>query len=171
MTRPPAARRRSGRRGRLGPIVLAGWLFADFLLVLALVAMGDQADPLADQRPTPRPSATHTAKPKPKPSPTPTGPRSVMKRRFEFHVSGTDKASLVRQIKKATASHSSQQAAFVLTFGGTQNGTAYAARVNGLLHTARPHMFDGSTATEDFLNLQAAANTAKVWVYFYTTTR
>jgi hypothetical protein len=154
---------------RLGPIALAGWLFADFLLVLALVAMGDQADPLAYQRPSPRPSPTHSATPKP--TPTPTGPRSVMKGRFEFRVSGTDDASLVRQIKAATASHGTRQAAFVLTFGGTQNGTAYARRVNALLHTARPHMFDRNTATEDFLNLQAASNTAKVWVYFYTTPR
>lgn len=169
MTRLPAPRRRGGRRARLGPLALAGWLFADFLLVLALVAMGDQADPLADRRPTPTPSPTHTATPKP--TATPAGPRSVMKGRFEFRVSGTDNAALVRQIKNATAAHATQQAAFVLTFGGTQNGTAYARRVNGLLHTARPHMFDRNTATEDFLNLQAASNTAKVWVYFYTTPR
>ncbi|WUH92838.1 hypothetical protein OG900_23845 [Streptomyces sp. NBC_00433] len=155
----------------MGPLALAGWLFADFLLVLALVAMGDQADPLAEQRPTPRPSPTHTAKPKPKPTTTPAGPRSVMKSRFEFRVSGTDDASLIRQIRNATASHGTQQAAFVLTFGGTQNGTAYARRVNALLQTARPRMFDRDTATEDFLNLQAASNTAKVWVYFYTTPR
>ena len=45
------------RRGfRFNPLHLAGWLFADMLLVLALVSMGDRGDPLAAQaaaRPSP----------------------------------------------------------------------------------------------------------------------
>lgn len=163
--------RSSGRRGRLGPVALAGWLFADFLLVLALVAMGDQADPLGNRQATARPSPSPTATPSPKPSPTPTGPRSVVKVRFVFRVSGSEDASLLRQITKATASHGTRQAAFVLTFGGTQAGTEYARRINRLLPRARPHMFDQHTATEDFLNLTAAADTATVWVYFYTAPR
>ncbi|MGW2642907.1 hypothetical protein [Streptomyces sp. NPDC001348] len=158
MTRPVR------RRGRLGTIALAGWLFADFLLVLALVAMGDQADPLANRHPQPRPTAVHS----PTPSPTPTGPRSVSKRRFEFHVSGTDDSSLIRQIKKATKARTGQEAAFVLTFGGTRDGTEYARRINKLLHRAQPRMFGRNTATEDFLNLTAEADTARLWVYYYT---
>ncbi|MFC4032823.1 hypothetical protein ACFO3J_15185 [Streptomyces polygonati] len=161
--------RLSRRRGRLGTTALAGWLFADFLLVLALVAMGDQADPLADRRPAPRPTPTHSAKPRPKP--TPTGPRSVSRTRYKFSVAGSDNASLERQIVTATRARAGQEAAFVLTFGGTQAGTAYARKVNVLLHRARPAMFNQDTATEDFLQLDAEADTASVWVYFYTAPR
>jgi hypothetical protein len=152
-------------RRRLGPFALAGWLFADLLLVLALVMMGDHADPLAYKRPTSRPSASPT------PSPKPTGPRSVAKTRFTFHVSGSHDAALIRQIRRATSSRGTRQAAFVLTFGGTREGTVYAHRINKLLPRARPAMFDRDTATEDFLDLNAAADTAKVWVYFYTEPR
>ncbi|MBM9510677.1 hypothetical protein [Actinacidiphila acididurans] len=160
---------RRPRRRRYGPIVLAGWLFADFLLVLALVAMGDQPDPLAVQRSTPRPTAT----PKPKPGAThkPAGPRAVVRTRFEFQVHGTDDNALVQQIRTATEKNRDRAAAFVLTFGGTRDGTAYARRVNDLLHRARPSMFNRDTATEDFLKLDNPANTAHLWVYFYTATR
>lgn len=155
-------------RRRYGPIVLAGWLFADFLLVLALVAMGDQPDPLSAQRPAPRPTT-------PTPTPTvthkPAGPRSVVRSRFEFQVRGTDTKSLIRQIREATEKNRSRAAAFVLTFGGTREGTAYAKRINKLLERARPSMFNHDTATEDFLKLDAPANTASLWVYFYTATR
>jgi hypothetical protein len=151
---------------------LAGWLFADLLLVLALLALGGQADPLAAkaaQKPHPSPSASSSPKPKPKPSPT--GPRSVVKARYTFKVSGTEASSVIGQIRQATAGHASEQAAFVLTFGGTQAGTAYARKVNGLLHRARPAMFNQDTATEDFLNLNSPANTAELWVYYYTSAR
>lgn len=161
---------RPRRRGRLGTTALAGWLFADFLLVLALVAMGDQADPLAEKRPTPHPTVS-SPNPKPKPKPTRSGPRSVAKTRYVFSVSGTDNASLQRQIAKATQRRTGQEAAFVLTFGGTRDGTAYARRINVLLHRARPAMFTQDTATEDFLQLDAKADTASLWVYFYTAPR
>jgi hypothetical protein len=163
-----AARR---RRGRLSTVALAGWLFADFLLVLVLVAMGDQADPLANRRPGDRPSPSPSPSVSPSPPPKPAGPRSVSKRRFEFRVSGTADAALVRQIRQATRARDGQEAAFVLTFGGTRTGTEYARRINRLLPRARPAMFSRNTATEDFLNLTAAPDTASLWVYYYTSPR
>ncbi|MGV9877818.1 hypothetical protein [Streptomyces sp. NPDC003006] len=159
MSRGRVARRR-GRR--LGVVVLAGWLFADLLLVLALVSMADRPDPQADDRRKPSPSRGGT------PSPTPTGPRSVDRNPEEFRVSGGDKGALVSQISKGTRKWPGRTAALVLTFGGGPNGTVYAHRVNALLGKGRPEMFTKKTATDDFHNLGKSPETAVVRVYFYT---
>ncbi|MEU6124429.1 hypothetical protein [Streptomyces sp. NPDC047123] len=158
MSRARSLRRRGGR---LGVVVLAGWLFADLLLVLALVSMADRPDPQANDRPEPTPSRT-------KPSPTPTGPRSVNRHPEEFEVAGTDKGDLVEEIAKDTRKWSGREAALVLTFGGGSNGTVYAHRVNGLLGKARPRMFTEKTATDDYHSLGSPVETAVVRVYFYT---
>ncbi|MER5253233.1 MULTISPECIES: hypothetical protein [unclassified Streptomyces] len=155
---------RPRRRGRISVVVLAGWLFADLLLVLALVSMADRPDPLAD-----RPRAKDGTKPSPSASPTPTGPRSVELQPEEFRVKGTDKGDLTAQIHKNTGKWADREAALVLTFGGSRNGEAYAHRVNSLLGKGRPGMFTKKTATDDFHNLGDPASTAKVRVYFYTT--
>ncbi|MFE0178115.1 hypothetical protein ACFWZ2_37980 [Streptomyces sp. NPDC059002] len=152
-----------GRRGRRsGTVVLAGWLFADLLLVLALVSMADRPDPQADDRPASGPSKGAT------PTPTPTGPRSVDRRPQEFQVSGTDKGDLAAQISRSTRRWSGRTAALVLTFGGGSNGTDYAHRVNSVLGKGRPDMFTKKTATDDFHNLGKRPETAEVRVYFYT---
>jgi hypothetical protein len=160
---------RPSRRGRLAPAVLAGWLFADLLLMLALVSMSGQADPMADDhlRPSQTPT-TQPPEPTPEPEPTPTGPRSVERDRVEFGVDGGDRASLIRQIARQTERWAGQEAAIVLTFGGDYSGTQYAGRVNSLLHEARPEMFPRGTTTESFHDLSAPAQTAELWVYFYT---
>lgn len=156
---------RPRRRGRISVVVLAGWLFADLLLVLALVSMADRPDPLAD-----RPKASER---KPEPSPPtskpPTGPRSVELEPEEFRVKGTDKGDLARQIHKNTGKWAGREAALVLTFGGSRNGEAYAHRVNSLLGKGRSGMFTKKTATDDFHKLGDPASTATVRVYFYTT--
>lgn len=146
-------------------VVLAGWLFADLLLVLALVSMADRPDPLAN-----RPKASgESEKPSPSPSPTPTGPRSVELRPEVFRVKGTDKSDLKKQIHKNTGKWAGREAALVLTFGGSANGEAYAHRVNSMLGEGRPGMFTKKTATDDFHQLGDPVSTAKVRVYFYTT--
>ncbi|GAA2082259.1 hypothetical protein GCM10009801_41860 [Streptomyces albiaxialis] len=165
---PPGGRRGPGSRsrGRLSPVVLAGWLFADLLLVLVVVTMADRSDPLAAE-PTPKKSGSASASPSP--SPTPTGPRSVERGWKEFDVSGRSEKSLVRQIRKDTDRWSGRTAAIVLTFGGTIRGEVYARKVNRLLPQARPRMFDKKdTATDDFHNTGKRADSATVRVYFYT---
>ncbi|MBY8340737.1 hypothetical protein LXH13_30590 [Streptomyces spinosirectus] len=153
------------RTRRPGVVVLAGWLFADLLLVLALVSMADRPDPLADPpKPSPAPSTSAPTKP----HPSPTGPQGVSRSPIKFKVHGTDKGSLQRQLRSATAKWKGRTAALVLTFGGGQGGTVYAHRVNGQLSKARPDMFGKRMATDDFLDLSASANTAVVRVYFYT---
>ncbi|MEU6253663.1 hypothetical protein [Streptomyces sp. NPDC047043] len=160
----------SGRpRRRLrgpGAVVLAGWLFADLLLVLALVSMADRPDPLANARPKPSASASDSASPSP--SPSPTGPQGVSKTPQQFRVHGTDKKALERQIRSGTAKWKGRTAALVLTFGGGQNGTVYAHNVNGLLSKARSDMFGRRMATDDFHDLSETPDTALVRVYFYT---
>lgn len=152
-------------------VVLAGWLFADLLLVLALVSMADRPDPLAD-RPEPSPGATASASsgplPSPSASPTPTGPQGVSDKPRQFRVHGTDKGDLVRQIRSGTARWEGSTAALVLTFGGGSNGTVYAHLVNSQLPKARPDMFGKRMATDDYHDLGDEANTALVRVYFYT---
>ncbi|WP_255954738.1 hypothetical protein [Streptomyces odontomachi] len=156
------------RRGRLGPVALAGWLFADLLLVLAVVTLADRPDPLAAK---PRASASPSASPSPSPSPSkkPQGPRSLDRKRQSFEVKGNNDKSLVSQIRKATAKWDGKEAALVQTFGGGQGGTHYAHHVNSLLNKARSGMFPRKAATDDFLKLGRTPSTAEVWVYFYTT--
>lgn len=155
--------RRRQRGSRIAGVVLAGWLFADLLLVLALVSMADRPDPLA-ARPKPPGGAGAHAKEKPEP----TGPPSVAREPEEFEVKGTDKKSLARQIGRETRRWEGRRAALVLTFGGGPSGTAYAHLVNSQLGKGRPAMFSGKTATDDFHDLSADTSTAVVRVYFFT---
>lgn len=147
--------------------MLAGWLFADLLLVLALVSMADRPDPLL---PRPEPPGSSSAPPdaSPSPSPTPTGPQGVSRTPQQFRVRGNDTDGLLRQIRSGTDKWRGRTAALVLTFGGGQSGTSYAHRVNGLLGRARPEMFVGRTATDDFHDLSESPQSAVVRVYFYT---
>lgn len=163
------------RRGfRFSPLHLAGWLFADMLLVLALVSMGDRGDPLAAQAaasPSPSPSASAEDEPSPEPSPTPTGPRSVERKPVKLSVSAEagDAAHMVRQLQESTARYEGRSAAFVLTFGQAHepsDGQAYAREINKALRNARPEMFTDAT-TRDFWN-GGAPGTADLEIYFYT---
>jgi hypothetical protein len=161
------------RVGHMGVLALAGWLFADLLLVLALVAMGGQPDPLAAQAAHATPSASRGASPrpshtKPKPRPTPRGPRAVEKRSVRFTVHGADRGALVRQLQRATKGYRKRKAAIVLTFGGGAAGEEYAAKVNSLLTAARPGLFPRGTTTRDYLNLSGPSDTATLEVFFYT---
>ncbi|MET7764774.1 hypothetical protein ABZS71_23165 [Streptomyces sp. NPDC005393] len=152
---------------------LAGWLFADMLVVLALVSMGDRGDPLA-AHPATRPSpsaASPDAEPSPEPSPTPPGPRSVERKPVKVHVTATvgDTARMVKQLRAATARYEGRAAAFVLTFGQAPepgDGQAYAREINTSLRKARPDMFTDAT-TRDFWN-GGSASSADLEIYFYT---
>ncbi|MEV5322079.1 hypothetical protein AB0K92_31340 [Streptomyces sp. NPDC052687] len=152
------------------PLHLAGWLFADLLLVLALVAMGDQGDPQA-ARPaesaSPSRSATAPARPD-----KPEGPRAVVRTPVKVAVDAApgDKNAMVREVREATARYSGRQAAFVLTFGHHVDpgaGGDYAHQVNSSLEKARPDMFQDAT-TRDFWKRGAATGHADLEIYFYT---
>ncbi|MFD8736901.1 hypothetical protein ACFV06_18570 [Streptomyces sp. NPDC059618] len=157
------------KRGlRFQPQHMAGWLFADMLLVLALVAMGDQGDPqAADQRPGASSSASAAAK-----RARHTGPRAVVRTPVKVAVDAPsgDDAGIVRALRGATARYRGRQAAFVLTFGRHTDpgaGGAYAHEVNSLLEKARPDMFRAAT-TRDFWKGGASSGHADIEIYFYT---
>ncbi|MDX2592286.1 MULTISPECIES: hypothetical protein [Streptomyces] len=155
---------------RFNPLHLAGWLFADMLLVLALVSMGDRGDPLAAQAAA-HPSPSADGKPSPKPSPRPTGPRSVERKPVKLHVAALpgDTSRMVKELRAATARYKARDAAFVLTFGQAHeptDGQAYARDINKSLHKARPDMFSDAT-TRDFWN-GGASGAADLEIYFYT---
>lgn len=178
MTRrpPPPGRPRRRTRGRLNLVALAGWLFADLLLVLTVVMLADRADPLAAEPEPTKSGGPSSASPSPtsspSASPSPTGPRSVESKWVTFEVRGTGEKDLVRQIRKDTERWSGRKAAMVLTFGGTQSGDAYARKVNRLLYKARPGMFSAkATASDDFHDLSSPPNSARLRVYFYTAPR
>lgn len=150
--------------------MLAGWLFADLVLVLALVSMADRPDPLA-ARPAVGASPSGSPSPSPSPTPSPVGPRSVELKPQQIRVKGGASEDIVAQIDKGTKKWPGRTAALVLTFGGSQSGTEYAHRVNSLLSKARPEMFSKKTATDDFHDLGEPSNTAIIRIYFYTSPR
>ncbi|WP_328970147.1 hypothetical protein [Streptomyces sp. NBC_00239] len=167
-----AARRPRPRRPalRFNPLHLAGWLFADMLLVLALVAMGDQGDPVraAEAAKHVKSGASPSAQPKPKPK----GPRAVVRtaKEFTLDVDAGDTDRAVRQLRAKTAKWQGRKAAFVLTFGRSPDvggGVEYARRINSLLVKARPDMFTGAT-TRDFFVQGASGGHADIEIYFYT---
>ncbi|WP_406372389.1 hypothetical protein OG788_19645 [Streptomyces sp. NBC_00647] len=157
------------RGGRFQPLHLAGWLFADMLLVLALVAMGDRGDPqAAERRPDPSSSASAAAKK----TPRHTGPRAVVRTpvRVAVDARAGDEEGIVRALRGATARYRGRQAAFVLTFGRHTDpgaGGRYAHDVNALLEKSRPDMFRAAT-TRDFWKGGASSGHADIEIYFYT---
>ncbi|MFI8966184.1 hypothetical protein ACIGO8_29185 [Streptomyces sp. NPDC053493] len=158
------------RAPRFNPLHLAGWLFADMLLVLALVAMGDQGDPLAAA--SPRPGASASPKPGASASPKPKGPRAVTRTPVKVSIDAAagDRAAMRARLREVTARYEGRQAAFVLTFGRHPDpgaGGDYAGEVNAQLAKARPGMFKGAT-TRDFWKGGASGGHADIEIYFYT---
>ncbi|MFB7937399.1 hypothetical protein [Streptomyces sp. NPDC056049] len=157
------------RAPRFNPLHLAGWLFADMLLVLALVAMGDRGDPLAaEARPgasaSPKPGASKPAKPK--------GPRAVVRTPVKVSIAAApgDRTAMRNRLREVTAKYAGRQAAFVLTFGRHPDpgaGGTYASEVNSQLAKARPDMFKGTT-TRDFWKGGTSGGRADIEIYFYT---
>ncbi|WP_246212993.1 hypothetical protein [Streptomyces abyssomicinicus] len=165
---------KAARRGRrFNPLHLAGWLFADMLLVLALVSMGDRADPLAAETAArPKPSASGQASASPSPSPTPTGPRSLELKPVKIRVvaAAGDRSAMVARLREATERHDGREAALILTFGeapDTGQGQAYADEINKALEKARPDMF-GEAVKRSFWQGSRSSGSAALEIYFYT---
>ena len=137
--------------------LLAGWLFADLLLAVTVVAMGASSE-------APAPSTTTTTAPhgerKPGGEKPPPGPPGVDRMPVEFKVKANASALLakdrgevnrvVRQIRTrlAQARASRRRAAIVLTFGtspSSSEGTRLASAANALLPRAGPSVFRGAT--------------------------
>jgi len=164
---------------------MSGWLFADMLLVLAVVALGAMLaspDSVAAYVKSVR-GTTATAKPQvsptPKPSPTKPHPLALNKTPQEFNLSfdtnallAGDKATIAdvdRQIRAGTLRYAGARAGFVLTFGGNPNpGTAteIARVINQRLMAVRPSLFKGAVLNP-FVSL-GRTNAANVQIFLYT---
>jgi hypothetical protein len=159
---------------RASVTLLAGWLFADVLLLLTLVALGSESEPppsvvavAATRAPTPAPDpspsqtltpALSSAAPTPAVSPvalpTPPAPPGVEQHpvivRLAVPPGGLSDSQISTAFAEQLRTH--RRAAFVLTFGTTQApgaGVQLATSVNGALLRAAPDLFHGS-AQRDF---------------------
>lgn len=136
---------------------LAGWIFADILLVMMLVAFGTQGPVPEVPKPVPSPTPTHSASASPSPKPTKhviamlPDPKAVQIRVDvgDLLAGGKARATQYRridqQIKKKTASFARHRAGLVLVWGRAprvQTGQAIAHLVSDRLKKARPAMFE-----------------------------
>ncbi|MER6437291.1 hypothetical protein ABT275_13150 [Streptomyces sp. NPDC001185] len=158
------------RPGRATVPYLAGWLFADVLLVIVLVVLGGEQTPhdrTAAQDPSPAAAPTRTARPTATPgsAPSPTSTRRAgpagldpATRSITVHtdadalVAGSKaaKADLERQVSDGIERFKGRTAAFVMVFG-TVHGVggavdsgrsdAYATAVARLLPRTAPAFF------------------------------
>ncbi|MFF4433771.1 hypothetical protein ACFYZ4_32020 [Streptomyces sp. NPDC001513] len=153
--------------GRPGGTYLAGWLFADLLLVIVLVVLGSEVPAAApDPNPGPTPTTTTTADPGRSPSPTPSdtsrpGGLDPVTVSVGIHldpdalISGrsSETAELTRQITQEIKRYEGRTAAFVMVFGTVRTGSGsagsvdtgrsdtYATAVAKLLPQAAPQFF------------------------------
>ncbi|MFJ9548155.1 hypothetical protein [Streptomyces erythrochromogenes] len=149
--------------GRPGGTYLAGWLFADLLLVIVLVVLGSEV-PAAAPDPHPSPTAAATAAPDPSrsssPSPADTArpggldpvTASVGVRLDpDALIAGrpSETAELTRQVNEEIKRYTGRTAAFVMVFGTVRSGgavdtgrsDAYATAVARQLPQAAPRFF------------------------------
>ena len=148
------SRLRAGRgaRGRMGADNMAGWLFADLLLVLFIIGLGSQLTVL----PSPEPP------PEPEPTPVVSEPAGAPVMRQEAQVIDVavnpeallrrDPAELARlaaEVDAKTADFGESQAVLVLLFGYADNATAGQAIATGVAEvlTTRPAPFTPATET------------------------
>lgn len=120
-------------------VLLAGWLFADLLLLLLVVALGSlpREERAADQRPaTP-------GSPGPTPSATQAAARGLVVQPCSFTVRTGSDASVTRQLtSQLRAAHvADRTAGFVLSFGTAPDanpGQAAARKVNSAITKGLP---------------------------------
>ncbi|MFF3457197.1 hypothetical protein ACFYXH_23325 [Streptomyces sp. NPDC002730] len=150
---------------------LAGWLFADLLLVMVVVALGgEKMTEGAGARIRPELTAGPTGTPAPSPTPTisapaPSSPAApaggldpdtesiTVRTDPEELIGGSDgaAASIRRQVVEKAKQFQGERAAFVIVFGNagrlpggavdTRSSTAYAEAVAKLLPSAAPDFF------------------------------
>ncbi|MFD9077473.1 hypothetical protein ACFQ7B_01520 [Streptomyces erythrochromogenes] len=149
--------------GRPAGTYLAGWLFADLLLVIVLVVLGSEV-PAAAPDPRPSPTATaapdpsHSSSPSPAPSDTarPGGLDPVtasvgVRLDPDALIAGrpSETAELTRQVTEEIKRYEGRTAAFVMVFGTVRSGgavdtgrsDAYATAVARQLPQAAPRFF------------------------------
>ena len=157
--------RRGGNRtrsSRIGLDSMAGWLFADLLLVLFLVGLGTELTATADPVPPPM------EEPAPKPEPEPESPPGMRldAELVQFDVNAdalladgtaeqkTERDRVSKLIRRITDDLKDSRAAMVILWGQArepQRGQDLARAVQPLLQVARPDVF-GENASKALWN-------------------
>lgn len=171
---------REGRRGRLRAAEsVAGWVFADMLLVLFIVGLGT-AIPLAPSEP-PRAEPKPRPEPKPEPKPEIVGMETIpVKKEI-----GVDPAALTSgdssgedatcaALKKAFRDEAARasKAAFVMVFGGGSDpgpAIVVANEVFDQLPCAAPQVFPNDAVGRAYWDGGLAYDRARVEVFLFTT--
>lgn len=148
---------------RTGSQALAGWLFADLLLVFALMMLGTQTGQADPKKPGPTVTTTSLATTTSTPAPTTTRPVGVEQQPHKLVVdtsaralvgaSGSDadriRASVLQQIQDQLRAQNieGRRAAIVLSFGIAPTvgaGKPYAVAVNEAVRVGLPKVFGGA---------------------------
>ncbi len=160
------ARSRARARRRMGADSMAGWLFADLLLVLFVVGLGSQI--------------TLTPQPEPEPAPVvaePAGPPVMRQEAQVVEVSvnpaallAGDQAEIDRlaaEITAKTAGMQDSQAVLVLVFGYSpvpDRGVAISEAVAGVI-TTLPAPFSPQTQTRAFWDGEPTEGTVRLEIF------
>ena len=172
-------------RTRISPESIAGWVLADILIVLFIVALGSIVPPkieAATVAPNPTPSATPKLKPKPAaPKKTIVGMKTkpaVFTVSFDArHLTSTGKAgksaeqSVCKTLDKKSARLGGQPAALVLIFAGgsdVQSAQRNAKAVGRQLPCANADVFT-SAVIRPFWDGGLAAGKARLEIFQFTT--
>lgn len=170
------------RRRGLSPEAIAGWLFADLLLVLFIVGLGSQVTKsVAEPRPSSSPSASKTQKPK-KPGMRTKPVIISVPVRADALLSGPGARQraasraldreVSQELKSPRVANQTEglKAAVVLAFGQTGSdvtkGQRLARQVLRELPDIDPDLFKGA-AGKDLWN-GSATNRVELWVYLYS---
>jgi hypothetical protein len=165
--------RSSRHNGLISAEALAGWIFADIMIVLFLVGLGSAAPP---EIPSPTPRRTLTPAPK-----RIVGMRTHSRISFVSYDTGallgtggqarSARRSVCRQVRRATRRIGRQRAALVLAFGGGRDigvALASARAVSRGLRCANPALFK-QTVVRPFWDGDLPSGRARLEVFLFIT--
>ncbi|MFD0272351.1 hypothetical protein ACFVHB_00385 [Kitasatospora sp. NPDC127111] len=174
-----SAARRPGPPGGGRTILLAGWLFADLLLVLLVVALSALPAPRPEASATPSASLPGPTTTSAAPSPSPTRPAErglvIQPCRFTVNVgystlggSGADQVASQLDTQLRAAGVEQRTAGFVLSFGHAPDvnvGQDAARKVNDVLNGRLPAVF-GKAPKRGYWTGDSASDVVDVDVFF-----
>ncbi|NYI80634.1 hypothetical protein [Nocardioides panzhihuensis] len=160
----------SNRRGRLFSVEsIAGWVFADLLLVLFIVGLGSAVAYTPPEPPKKEPKTIVGMKT----DPTPIGVRVDGGRLAGGgKLDATTKKSVCQAVKKRLGPVAGQRAALVLVFGGgpdVSSGQNVARAITPQLGCASSEVFQGKVPTRAFWDGSLPLGEARLEVFLFHT--
>lgn len=162
----------ASRRGRLFTVEsIAGWIFADLLLVLFLVGLGSAK------------AYTPPEPPKPEPKQAPIVGMRTHPALVRVHVNGArlgtgtalsqpQQQAVCRAVRSELAPVRGERAALVLIFGGAPDvstGQNVARAIGRQLRCANNHVFAGKVPTRAFWDGSLPLGKARLEIFLFTT--